>query len=244
MTGTDLRNARLRAGWTQVRLAARLGVTQAYLSLMEGGKRRVPDRVKRLVTSLFALPPTYLPLSAPRTLDPETIDVKLEQGLARLGYPGLAYRRRPGECRNPGELLLMWLSVDDLDPRLAEALPWLLLQFEGLNCEDLVARAKSLDLQNRLGFTVSLAHRVAESNPEYRNREGELQRLEQAIERSRLVREDTYGRRKLSDRMREWLRKNRSLDAEHWNLLTDLKLEHLPYAQANSGTLAELPAGR
>jgi hypothetical protein len=211
---------------------------------MEGGRRRVCDRVKRVVTSLFALPPTHLPLSAPRTLDPETIDVGLEQGLARLGYPGLAYRRKRGECRNPGELLLMGLSVDDLDPRLAEALPWLLLKYEGFPDDELVARAKSLDLQNRLGFTVSLARRVAESNPEYRNREVELQRLEQALERSRLAREDTYGRRKLSDRMREWLRNNRSPEAEHWNLLTDLKLEHLPYAQANSGTLAELPSGR
>jgi len=91
----ELKNARHEAGWTQERLAKRLGVTQAYLSLMEGGKRRVPDRVKRHVTALFGLPPTYLPLSAlPRATDPTKADVELEQGLARLGYPGLAYRKR------------------------------------------------------------------------------------------------------------------------------------------------------
>jgi len=230
MTGTELRNARLQAGWTQSRLAGRLGVTQAYLSLLEGGKRRVPDRVRRFVASLFSLPPTCLPLSTPRTLNPAAADAKLEQGLARLGYPGLAYRRKPGERRNPVELLLVGLSADDLDPRLAEALPWLLLKFEGFNSDELVARAKSVDVQNRLGFIVALARRVTESNPMYRNRGNELRRLEQSLERSRLAREDSYGPGKLSERLRDWIRKNRSPEAEHWNLLTDLKLEHLPYA--------------
>ena len=110
--------------------------------------------------------------------------------------------------------------------------------------EELVARARSMDLQNRLGFAVSLARRVAERNLLYRDREDELRRLEQALERSRLAREDTYGPGKMSERMRDWIRKNRSPEAEHWNLLTDLKPEHLPYAQANPGTLAELPPGR
>ncbi len=211
-------------------LAGRLGVTQAYLSLLEGGKRRVPDRVKRFVVSLFSLPPTCLPLSAPRALDPAAADAKIEQGLARLGYPGLAYRRKPGELRNPVELLLVGLSAEDLDPRLVEALPWLLLKFAGFSTEEIVARAKSMDIQNRLGFTVSLARRVAERNLMYRDREDELRRLEQALERSRLAREDTFGPGNMSERMRKWIRKNRSPEAEHWNLLTDLKLEHLPYA--------------
>jgi len=204
----------------------------------------VPDRVKRCATSLFGLPPTCLPLSAPRATDPTAVDLELEQGLARLGYPGLAYRKKPGARRNPVDLLLMALSADDLDPRLMEALPWLLLSFDGYNCEEFVARAKSLDLQNRLGFTVALARRVAVRNPVYRNRLDELQRLEQSLERSRLAREDTYGRREMSERMRTWLREHRSQEAEHWNLLSDFKPEHLPYDRPNPGTLAQLPEGR
>jgi len=138
----------------------------------------------------------------------------------------------------------MALSVDDLDPRLTEALPWLLLKFDGYNSEELVARTKSLDLQNRLGFTVALARRVAERNPVFRNRLEELQRLEQSLERSRLAREDTYGRMEMSERMRAWLREHRSQEAEHWNLLSDLKPEHLPYDRPNPGTMAQLPVGR
>jgi len=168
----------------------------------------------------------------------------LEQGLARLGYPPLAYRRKSGERRNPGELLLMALSADNLDPRLAEALPWLLLKFEGLDGEKLVMHAKSKELQNRFGFTVSLARRVAKLNSEFRHREDELQQLEKSLEPSRLAREDTYGRKEKSERMRAWLRENRSADAEHWNLLTDLKPEHLPYADTNPRSLADLPSRR
>lgn len=240
MTGSELKKARLKVGWTQARLAGRLGVTQAYVSLMERGRRSVPGPVQRRVASLFQLSPTVLPLSVPDGLDPSATDDMLEQGLARLGYPGLAYRMKRGEQRNPGDLLLMALSLDDLDPRLVEALPWLLVRFEGFDSEALLSRAKSMDLQNRLGFTVSLARRLAERNPAFANRLNELRHLEQKLERSRLAREDTYGQGVLSDRMRLWLLENRSSEAEHWNLLTDLKLEHLPYV--HPGTLAHLPS--
>lgn len=168
-------------------------------------------------------------------------DVELEQGLARLGYPGLAYKKRRGPRRNPADLLLTALSLDDLDPRLAEGLPWLLLRFNGYDTEQFVSMARSLDLQNRLGFTVALARLVAERNVAYRSRLDELKRLERRLERSRLAREDTYGRRETSERMRAWLRENRPQEARFWNLLSDLKAEHLPYAGSNPGTVARLP---
>ena len=146
----------------------------------------------------------------------------------------MAYRRKPGETRNPAAVLLNALALDDLEARLAEALPWLLLGFEGLNFEMLVARVKAKDLQNRLGFTVALAREVAEHNPLYRHRTDELRRLEEALEPSRLAREDTFGRLEMSERMRAWIRENRSEAAAHWNLLTDLKAEYLPYVNKNS----------
>ena len=59
------------------------------------------------------------------------------------------------------------------------------------------------DLQNRLGFVVSLAREVAE-------REGNgprlaaLRALEATLEKSRLAREDTLGRAALSEAERHW----------------------------------------
>lgn len=242
MTADTLRQARQRAGWTQARLAQGLGVTQAYLSLMERGRRPVSDRVARGVARLVRLPATALPLPAQTELDRASTNTMVEEGFSRLGYPGFAYRRKPGEALNPGAVLLGALALDDLDPRLSEALPWLLLKFEGFDLEVLVARAKAKDLQNRLGFTVALAREVAERNPSYRHRTDELRRLEEALEPSRLAREDTFGRRETSERMRAWVRDNCSDAAKHWNLLTDLKVEHLPYAGQDSGPLAELPS--
>lgn len=241
MRGAELRKARLIADWTQRRLALHLGVTQGYLSLMEKAKRPVPDRVARRVTSLFQLPPTLLPTSGGEGSRVPATEERVEQGLARLGYPGFAYRKKPGKLQNPGELLLMALSLDDLDPRLTEALPWLLVRFEGLDFKSLVDQAKAKDLQNRLGFTVSLAEQVAERNPDFVKNSSELHQAKQMLEKSRLVQEGNYGRRETSDRMRAWLHENRSLEAKHWNLLTDLRVEHLPYAGTDTRTLAKIP---
>jgi hypothetical protein len=171
-----------------------------------------------------------MPLSAEAGSRVPVTEERVEQGLARLGYPGFAYRKKPGKLHNPGELLLMALSLDDLDPRLAEALPWLLVNFEGLDFQDLVQRAKVKDLQNRLGFTVALAEKVAERNAAFKRNHRELHKTREVLERSRLAREDTYGRKETGERMKAWLQENRSPEAEHWNLLTDLRVEHLPYA--------------
>jgi transcriptional regulator with XRE-family HTH domain len=230
MTGADLRASRERAGWTQAELAVRLGVTQAYVSLLESGGRPVPPRLARRLATLLALPPEALPFapSTPTGLRPT--NEWLTAQLARLGYPGYAYRTRRHPARNPVEVLLAALTRDDLDPRLAEALPWLLLRHEGLDTDRLVAEAKARDVQNRLGFVVALARQVAEGGKEFAARAPSLRRLESSLERSRLAREDVFAQGRASARLRQWLRRNRSRTARHWNLLTDLKAEHLPYA--------------
>ena len=50
--------------------------------------------------------------------------------LGALGYPGFAYlrNRRP---LNPADLLLRTLRAGDVDARVVEALPWLLLKYPG-----------------------------------------------------------------------------------------------------------------
>ena len=43
-------------------------------------------------------------------------------------------------------------------------------------------------------------------------------------------REDTLCQASLSDAERRWLRRTRPVEASHWNLLTDLNAQFLPYA--------------
>ena len=51
MTGRDLRDARQRMGWTQEETAEKLGVTQAYLSMLESGRRAMPYELARLAAA-------------------------------------------------------------------------------------------------------------------------------------------------------------------------------------------------
>ena len=45
MTGSDLKTGRLSALWTQQKAASRFGLTQAYLSMVEQGRRPVTPRL-------------------------------------------------------------------------------------------------------------------------------------------------------------------------------------------------------
>jgi len=89
--------------------------------------------------------------------------------------------------------------------------------------------AKVRDAQNRLGFVVTLGRRVA---GKWGNdaAQRKLREVEEALETARLAREDSFCQGSLSEAERDWLRRARPADARHWNLLTDLDAEHLPYA--------------
>jgi hypothetical protein len=104
-------------------------------------------------------------------------------------------------------------------------MPWLALRFPGLNREWLVEQAKLHDVQNRLAYVVTLASELAAGGGA-----GQLRALVLELEPSRLAREDTLCHDSMTDAERRWLRQHRPPQAEHWNLLTDLRPEHLPYA--------------
>jgi len=80
---------------------------------------------------------------------PATTNRRLAAELAALGYPEFSHL--PERRRNPAEVLLEALAQNDL-ARLAEALPWVVLNYPDLNWNWLVPRVKANDLQNRLGF--------------------------------------------------------------------------------------------
>lgn len=221
-----LRDARERRGWTQEEAAKRLHVSQTYLSLLENGRRALSRPLALKAQRSFDVPATALPveLRPQAARDPQ----QLANALAALGYPGFTHVKR-GRRVNPAQLLLHALQTPDLEPRLAEALPWVVWHYADLNWSWLLAQAKLHDLQNRLGFVVALARQVAERHAQS-DKSSELASVEAVLERSRLVREDTLCRESMTEAERKWLRKQRPVDALHWNLLTSLVAEHLSYA--------------
>ena len=227
LTPGILQFARRSLSWTQKRAARRLGVTQPYLSMLEGGRRLPPPQLTMRLVEVYSLSPAWLPLPSGEWKPPEVTDGEIAQQLTRLGNPGLGGRRR-GAQRNPAEVLLTALAQPDLDRRLVQALPWLFLRYPEMDAAWLLDRAKRLDVQNRLGFIVSLAREVREAKGEVVP--AHLADLEAALEHSRLARFGTLCQASMSEDEGRHLYENRSEQAQRWNLLTNLKAEELPSA--------------
>jgi len=229
MRAPDLRAARVAKEWSQVEAAERLGVSQPYLAMLERGQRRLTPKLAHRAAKVYTVVPTAVPRSQ-RELPPRLNAATLARDLAGLGYPRFAYLRpRHWTPKNPGDVLLGALAQDDLDPRLVEALPWLVLRYATLDWSWVVREAKLRDLQNRLGFVVSLARQLAVRVGDERNARP-LVDLEEHLDRSRLAREDTLCRASLPEPERRWLVEHRPDAAKHWNLLTDWTADALRYA--------------
>lgn len=215
MSPSHLRAARREAGLSQQAAAARLGVSQPYYSQLERGTRTLAAElasraVKKLNASAGLLPlpelsATWRPVSPAR----------LTQALAALGYPPFAHLRRTATPMNPALVVVAALAHADLDVRLVEAVPWVLSEFTGLDAGWLVAQSRILNLQNRLGYLVTLADECEAQTPH-------LAQLLSELETSRLAGEGTLCRDSMPKAEREWVRKNRPAAAEHWQLLTTL----------------------
>ena len=222
MEGPALKQARLAAGRTQAEAARRLGITQAYLSMVERGARPVSRTLASKAAKVFQVPATDLALGAwqPHGRD----DRYFKTALARLGYPGFGYLRG-GRKRNPAEVMMDALDADNLDPRVTEALPWLAVVYPGMNWDWLTSQAKLRDRQNRLAYLLTVAEKksLPDAARTIAARVAEL-------ERSRLAREDTLCAGSMTQAERKWLRAHRPAAAAHWNLLTDLTAEQLDYA--------------
>ena len=225
MSADWLKDARRRKGWTQQQAADKLRVSQTYLSLLEQGRRPVTRRLMLKLQRRFDVPVTELPVEAPVN---GTEAQQLAKALGALGYPGFSYLEH-GKRRNPAEVLLTALQQPDLETRLMEALPWVAFRYPTLDWEWLLQRVKMDDLQNRLGFLLTLSRELADRKGDHTTA-ARLDEIGQRLERSRLAREDTLCRESMTEAERRWLRDQRPPAARHWNLLTDFVSERLPYA--------------
>ena len=229
MTNRNLRTARLAKGLSQVEAAARLGVSQSYLAMLERGQRSLTARLAFRAAKVYRLAATAVPHSQLNRVA-RVNAAALARDTAGLGYPGFAHLRSPNWMpKNPGEVLITALAQEDLEPRLVEALPWMVVRYSDLDWPWVVREAKVRDLQNRLGFVVHLASHLATraGDPE---KAQALQNLEMQLDRSRLAREDTLCSASMPEAERHWLLEHRPDAAKHWNLLTDWTADAVRYA--------------
>jgi transcriptional regulator with XRE-family HTH domain len=223
MQGATLMQARKGRGLTQEKTAELLGISQPFLSQMEGGQRPIQETVAMRAFELLR-DPTLLPLSPNRRED----ETKLADELGAMDYPGFAYMAG-NQARNPAELLFDALDRPDLDTRIAEGMPWVPLRYPDLDWTWLLSEMKLRNRQNRLGFVVGLALQLAQHLPEHREVKIKLDLVELELEKARLANPGTYCHDSWSKRQRDQTDKGRSDLAKHWNLTTGVKLEHLEH---------------
>lgn len=226
MTGQTLKHARQQREWTQQDAAKRLRVSQGYLSLLEKGRRPVTRTLLKKLLKAYEISPAVLPLHPLENWTGVDAD-ELARCLGALGYPGFSYlKARPQ--RNPAEVLLKALMQSDLDSRVVEGLPWLLFNYPEMDWGWLVRNAKLNDVQNRLGFAVTLARQFAERQNDA-TKVTTLRQYEALLDRSRLAHEGTLCNESLTEVEKRWLREKRPPEATHWNLLTDLTVERFTH---------------
>jgi transcriptional regulator with XRE-family HTH domain len=228
MTGHQLVQYRKEKKKTQVETARALGVSQTYLSLLEAGKRPLTDRLQRRAAKFFDLP-TELPAKLASGELRARSDDKLAADLADLGYTGFSHlKRKRTRKQNPADVLLTALNAPKRDARVVEALPWLVLNFPDLKWNEVSRAARMYDLQNRLGYVANVARRLAEQRGRV-EAAAKLKKQEAELERSLLAREDTLCNETMTNAERRWLTENRSNEAKHWHVLTDLSPRYLDH---------------
>lgn len=224
MSGNQVRAARTSRGWNQQYLAKKVSVSQGYVSLLERNRRPVPRRLAAKLASVLEMSATTLPLGETTPLKQDHVP----SVLGTLGYPGFEYLRTRQRL-NPAEVLFRTLQSDDVDGRVVEALPWLVMRYHDLNWDWLVPLAKQHDLQNRLGFVVSAAKRLAENRGDV-VATTVLGKWELVLEHSRLQKQDTFSRRTMTESEKKWLQVHGSPNAKRWNLLSSLSTEMFHHA--------------
>ena len=226
MTSAKLRNVRRQRGWNQKEMARHLGVSQTLVSLWERGERKFPKRRLQQLGQLGVdVDATELPMRDQLNL----AKVDYAQELSNLGYPGFAHFQSGEPSWNPAQLLVNALAEHYLDRRVVEALPWLVLRYSEMDWDWVRCQAKLRDLQNRLGFTLALAKKLAvqKQQSDVADRLGQQ---EESLRGSLLAKEDTYCNDRMTQSERKWLQTRRSPDATTWHLLSDLEPAYLTHA--------------
>jgi hypothetical protein len=148
--------------------------------------------------------------------------------LANLGYPYFANYRGGTPTYTPARFLAHVLDLPKVEPRVVEALPWLVYVFPLMEWDWLIEDMRLRGRQNRLGFLVDLAIELAEALADT-GRVRKLLPQRDLLNLIKLDKEDTLCSEDMREGTRNLRRDRRSTVAAHWNLLCNMELNHLHY---------------
>lgn len=223
MSGPEFKTWRRKARKTQAEAAEAVGVRQPFVCAVEKGLRPVTPALSNW---LYSVCPEALAATPPAGRPSAHSSEILKARLGNLGYPGFAYMAHEHENADPLSVLLDALSTEDLDPRVTEALPWVLAHRTDLDWRKLTDQVRLRNLQNRLGFLIEVSVEAAKRA----RLEDVAVRLEPWLHwmrEARLFREDTLCKNSLTHVERRRLRRNRPKAARFWRLFTDLNAKEV-----------------
>lgn len=154
----------------------------------------------------------------------------IKDALGALGYPGflsLFSEIEAEEGHDPAVVLMAALACDRLDEPVVEALPWLVLRYGHLDWNWLVSEARRRGVQNRLGFVVSLALRVAAGSLAM-DRLARLAAVEEELFACRLTKQETRWLR-AAPASRMPLGARRSEEAVQWGVPSALRADEIRF---------------
>lgn len=96
MTGAEFKNARKASSWTQVQAAARFGVTQGYLSMVERGERSVSSELASRAVEVFEVPGPVARGDGPTAIVPQAM--ALLRSLAKFRLDRWIHRNAAVPC--------------------------------------------------------------------------------------------------------------------------------------------------
>lgn len=154
----------------------------------------------------------------------------IQDALGALGYPGflsLFSEIEAEEGHDPAVVLMAALACDRLEEPVVAALPWLVLRYENLDWNWLVAEARRRGVQNRLGFVVSLALRASAASLGM-ERLTRLAAIEEELFACRLPRQETRWLR-LPAARRNSAAARRSEEATQWGMPSCLRSDEIRF---------------
>jgi transcriptional regulator with XRE-family HTH domain len=231
--GQKLKALREARRLNQTNLAARLGISQARISLIERGQAALDAGEFLDVLRIFNVPASHFESPAE---DQDAL--ALQNALIHLGANHLFANDRivPDEALgDPGTVIREVLATGTNPRQIAALAPVLVLQFDRLNLTQLWARFVDYGLQQRLGWLLeNTVAAIQEASPKARDRASSAQ-LRKAgthlrhfldqIEPQRLSAqarpEDILGE-VFSRKTLEEIQRSRSDLSRRWSILTNL----------------------